>query len=116
MLHYFFERFLIKKYISVGEDFGDAISYSFMGEIVGFDSLEKKFKKLEKKIIEKGYIPYSIEDFVKAGGYGHPLPELKKYPKYNKSQVLKIIDTNDKAISYSKEMQTSDDAIINQLR
>ena len=114
MLHYFFEKYLIEKYKSVGEDFGDAISYSFMGEIVGFNRLEKKFKKLEKKIIEKGYIPYTIEEFVNAGGYGHPLPELKKIPE--KSQVLKILDTNEKAIKYSKEMQNSDGAIINQLR
>ena len=108
----FFEKRLIAKYISVGEDLGDAISYSYMGEIVGFERLKKKFIKLQSKIIARGYLPYTLKEFVDAGGWGKKLPVLKKDTS-NKSDSIKKI--NLEGLSYSEETQKSPNTLLNRL-
>ena len=52
------------------------MSYSFMGECHGFDKTKKKFNKLESKVVKLGLEPLDIQDFISAGGYGKPLPEV----------------------------------------
>jgi hypothetical protein len=111
-LDLFFEKKLIAQYISIGKDLGDAVSYSYMGEISGFKNLKKKFIKLQDKIISKGYTPYTLQDFVEAGGYGKNLPPLHK--DYS-AQSLIIKKNNLDGLGYSEEIQKSPNSILNQL-
>lgn len=111
-LNLFLEKRLIARYIEVGKDLGDAISYSYMGEIDGFGRLKKKFIKLQNKIISKGFTPYTIEQLVEAGGYGKNLPILKK--DYS-SESIKIGNCNIEDISFSEKIQKSPNTLINNL-
>jgi hypothetical protein len=106
----FFEKRLIDKYIYVGEDLGDAVSYSYMGEISGFNRLKKRFIKLQNKIISKGFTPYTLEHLVEAGGWGKDLPPLKK--EYN-PEAYEIGLNNIRDISYSEKIQKSKNSLLN---
>ena len=74
-----YQKWVIYRYKKVGLLYGDMLSYIFIaGKAVGFDRVERKFNKLEKKITEMGFIKLEIDDFVSSGGYGKPLPEIKR--------------------------------------
>lgn len=112
LIKLFLEKKLLNRYTEVGKDLGDAISYSYMGQICGFKKLKKKFVKLQNRIVAKGYTPYTINQLVDAGGYGNILPVLKK--EYNKDAV-DIAKRNIEDIHYSEEIQNSPNALINHL-
>jgi hypothetical protein len=90
-----YKDYQIKKYIELGKTLGDAMSYSYMGQIHKFDSLVKRFQEQESKIIEYGIKPYTLDEFIDFGGYGISLPQIEKgYPeikkeiqKYNKEMI-----------------------------
>ena len=76
-----FERFMTdkrieKRYAEAGRIFGDAVSYIYMGECVGFDSMLAKWEKLEAEYAKRGYRTLPVDDFVAYGGYGTPLNDL----------------------------------------
>ena len=72
-----YRKWTLYRYKKIGLIYGDMLSYWFMGKAVGFDSVEKKFKKLERKVEEFGLKPVPVEDFIRAGGYGKPLPDIE---------------------------------------
>jgi len=77
-----FARFLTdkqveKRYVKVGATFGDAVSYIYMGECVGFEKLLAKWEKWEAEYAKRGYRTLPLDDFVSYGGYGTPLKGLK---------------------------------------
>ena len=75
------ERFMTdkqveKRYAEAGRVFGDAVSYIYMGECVGFDGLLAKWEKWEAEYAKRGYRTFPVDDFVAYGGYGTPLKDL----------------------------------------
>lgn len=105
--------YYIKKYNSTGKILGDALSYSFIGQISGFDSLVKQFIKLETQIIKLGYVPRNLNDFIEAGGYGKSLDPLKKIKELD--NIEQIIQDNKDIIEESRLRQGSKNTIIKKL-
>lgn len=64
------EKIVIHKYVSTGLHWGDATSYDFMGEPLGYKSLCKKMDVWELEYEKLDYIPLDRERWVEAGGYG----------------------------------------------
>lgn len=62
--------FLAKRYYKVGCTLGDMVSYSYLGEPIGYSRWERKLKRLEAEYIRRGFKPIPFDDFVQAGGYG----------------------------------------------
>ena len=71
-----FDPDVINEYRNAGIAIGDAVSYIYMGECIGFDKLLDKWETTERQFSELGYRTISLDDFVSAGGYGKDLPEL----------------------------------------
>lgn len=70
------ERFMTdkqveKRYTEAGRIFGDAVSYIYMGECVGFDGLLSKWAKWEVEYAKRGYRTLPVDDF-----YGMSLEDL----------------------------------------
>ncbi len=76
-----------QRYLNAGTEFGDAVSYIYMGECVGFEKMLDKWAKLEKEYASRGYKTISIDDFIKAGGYGKDISDLLMI-KVDKEQPL----------------------------
>jgi len=72
----FFKRRIVKKYFNAGLDFGDAVSYYYMGECIGFQKLFNKWQKYEKKYAALGFKTIPLDDFVSGGGYGVEIDNL----------------------------------------
>lgn len=77
----FFRRFksdksVQKTYTRAGLVFGDAVSYLYMGECVGFDFMHKRWQKWEEEYALRGYRTVSLDDFISAGGYGKNINHL----------------------------------------
>ena len=70
------DKWIEKHYAKAGRIFGDAVSYIYMGECVGFDSMLAKWEKLEAEYAKRGYRTLPVDDFVAYGGYGTPLKDL----------------------------------------
>lgn len=109
MLRNVYEKFIISKYKKLALEFGDALSYSFMGQIDKFGTLEKKFKKAQTKVISYGYVPYRAEVLVKCGGYGEPLPALMKG---SIDEISPIVTSINHVIEDSKALQKSEDTVL----
>lgn len=67
------DKIVEKKYISAGEVFGDAVSYLYMGECIGFEKLFRRWAAWEKEYARRGYRTISLDHFVDAGGWGKSL-------------------------------------------
>lgn len=67
-----------KKYINAGANFGDAVSYSYLGECVGFKRMLSCWEKNEAKYAKRGFRTLSLDIFISYGGYGKPLVGLSE--------------------------------------
>ena len=65
-----------QKYVGVGAQFGSAVSYIYMGECVGFESMLNRWADWEKEYVNRGYKTLSLDDFVELGGYGKSIESL----------------------------------------
>lgn len=63
-------------YLKVGADFGDVISYIYMGECDGFARMMKKWEKWERQYAALGYRTISLDRFTDYGGYGRVLDDV----------------------------------------
>lgn len=63
-------------YTEAGTTFGDAVSYLYMGECVGFREMLEAWRKWEKEYANRGYRTVSLNAFVNAGGYDVSLQGL----------------------------------------
>ena len=54
--------------MQAGAEVGDAISYAYMGECVGFDDMVKKWTTLEREYAARGYRTISVDDLIDYGG------------------------------------------------
>lgn len=65
-----------KKYLSIGESFGEMVSYLNAGKPCFFEETFEILKDLEKEYSDRGYRTISIDDFIDYGGYGKPISHL----------------------------------------
>ncbi len=68
---------LTKRYIDAGSQVGDAVSYTFMGECCGMESMVERWAKLEKRYATRGYRTISLDRFTSYGGYGKSLSDVE---------------------------------------
>lgn len=73
------DKQLSKAYMEAGAAFGDAVSYIYMGECIGFEELLTRWEELEAEWSRRGYQTFPIEEFVSLGGYGVPLKHFGSY-------------------------------------
>lgn len=64
---------VIEAYLTAGAQFGDVVSYLYMGECVGFEELLAKWEVAERAYAALGYRTLSIDDFEQLGGWGKPV-------------------------------------------
>lgn len=65
-----------RNYVELGAEFGDALSYSYMGEAVGLPLMLNSLAHWEKEYARRGYRPVSINRFVSLGGYGKSIDDV----------------------------------------
>ena len=70
------DNFVQRRYENSGKGFGDNVSYIYMGECIGFENHLNKWADWEKEYANRGYRTVSLDNFVKAGGYGKPIDDL----------------------------------------
>lgn len=61
---------LCQKYLQAGGQFGEAVSYLYMGECVGFEQLLDEWSFWEQEYLRRGFASLSLDDFIRYGGYG----------------------------------------------
>lgn len=76
-----FKRFLSDRkvkesYLDAGNLVGAAVSYSYMGEPIGFKRMVRRWESWEREYVRRGYRTISLDEFIESGGYGKPLPNL----------------------------------------
>lgn len=71
-----YDEEVVQRYIDAGAIFGDAVSYIYMGECVGFEDRLKDWEEAEQAYAALGYRTISLDDFVSFGGYGKELQGL----------------------------------------
>jgi len=69
-------EWVVEHYVRSGAVFGEALSYLYMGECIGFHGMKERFAKLERLYAEYGYRTIPLEDFVEYGGYGKKIDHL----------------------------------------
>lgn len=77
----FFRKFLSNdtvetRYVKAGAVFGDAVSYLYLGECIGFKKLLNTWAEWEKEYARRGYRTVSLDRFVELGGYGKPIDDV----------------------------------------
>ena len=75
-------------YVEAGADFGDAVSYAYMGECQGFEKMLSDWTKWELEYSARGYKTISLDDFIEYGGYGKPLKGLGVKRKPEEEVIL----------------------------
>ena len=60
-------------YVKAGGVFGDAVSYLYLGECIGFADLLKDWERWEAEYARRGFRTQPIDAFVSYGGYNTPI-------------------------------------------
>ncbi len=63
-------------YVNAGKNFGDAVSYIFLEECLGFDAMHTSWAEWEREYAHRGFRTISVDDFIAAGGYGRDISPL----------------------------------------
>jgi len=115
------DRTVEQKYVQAGAQFGDAVSYIYLGECIGFEGLLDAWGKWEQEYARRGYRTVPLDAFVGLGGYGQSIDHLLGQKRdaeeepvfhaeiYREDYLGKIspaIDLND-LINGSKESQSA---------
>lgn len=69
----FSDQYVKKRYKQAGAIFGDASSYSFMGECANVKRLLGSWAFWEQEFIRRGYRSVSLDQFIGYGGWAKPL-------------------------------------------
>lgn len=77
-----------KAYLDSGYNFGDAVSYLFIGKCVGFDDQQLAWEKAEEQYAQLGYRTISLDEFIAAGGYGKDINHLVKVNREPNEPVI----------------------------
>lgn len=79
---------IVDRYVVTGLEFGDAVSYIYMGECVGFIRLLDEWQQAERDYSLLGYRTCSLDDFIAAGGWGKELENLKVAREIDEAPVF----------------------------
>lgn len=79
---------LVQKYIKAGAEFGDAVSYLYIGECIGFEELLNAWAKKEKEYADKGFRTIPIDDFILYGGYGKEIKGINQLRKPKEEPIF----------------------------
>lgn len=74
--HLLTDRFVAKMFWRAGINYGDMLSYAFMGKSVGFDRAKKQYEYWKKEYVRRGFLAPPIKEFIDAGGYGKCIDHL----------------------------------------
>lgn len=77
-----------ERYRRAGAVFGDAVSYLYMGECIGFKDRLDDWALWEKEYARRGYATFSIDAFVELGGYGRSIEGFGRRLKDGEVAVL----------------------------
>lgn len=77
-----------QKYIDAGASFGDAVSYSYAGEVVGFQEMLKNWEAWEEEYARRGFRTISLDAFINFGGYGEPIDHILNKKRDEKEQPI----------------------------
>lgn len=78
LIGYLPEDKIVAEYVRAGKEFGDTISYLYMGEPVGLDALLENWARWERAYAQLGYHTISLDAFIQIGGWGtDPKPWLR---------------------------------------
>jgi hypothetical protein len=99
---FYLNKIIIPKYTKNAMIFGEMLSYSYMGEPIGFAKRERLNLKYAGKLIEQNLKPWDYNEMA-AVGWGHALPELKQFG----SEMEKIEWLKDNLVDHllTKEVQ-----------
>src|SRR3990172_1916216 len=64
------------RYVQAGANFGDAVSYLYMGECTGFKELLNKWAGWEEEYARRGYKTLSLDKLTGLGGYGKSIDDV----------------------------------------
>ena len=70
------DSYIEKRYVRAGATFGDAVSYIYIGECIGFEGLLNKWANWEEEYALRGFRTVSLGRFVDLGGYGKPVDDV----------------------------------------
>ena len=62
------DRTVEARYVRAGGRFGDAVSYVYMGECIGFKRMLHAWARWEKEYARRGYRTLSLDTFEEYGG------------------------------------------------
>lgn len=77
-----------KRYARSGSRFGDAVSYLYMGECVGFEGLLTTWESWEREYSRRGFRTLSVDALIDHGGYGIELQGLGQQRDAGEEPVL----------------------------
>lgn len=105
-----------KFYVQAGATFGDAVSYIYMGECVGFRDRLAKWAGWEQEYSSRGYTTISLDDFIGLGGYNKPITHLlrqkrgKTEPPIHHAQIFQkeYLGKIPPVVNLEKLMETSE--------
>jgi len=75
-------------YVEAGTEFGEAASYDYLGECVGFRGMFSDWAKWELEYSRRGYRTVPLDNFIDHGGYGNPLKGLGIKREINERVIL----------------------------
>lgn len=65
-----------QRYVRSGAIFGDAVSYIYLGECIGFEKLLTTWDIWEEEYARRGFRTISLDRFVDLGGYGRSVNDV----------------------------------------
>lgn len=69
------QKKIVDEYRNAGSDFGNAVSYLYLGECIDFREKFERWEAAEQAYAGLGFRTLSIDDFVQIGGYSNTLDE-----------------------------------------
>jgi hypothetical protein len=81
-------EYIVEQYVRSGAVFGEALSYLYMGECVGFHGMKERWTQLERLYAGLGYRTISLESFVEYGGYGKAIDHLVRVKRADDEQPV----------------------------
>lgn len=92
-----FNQVTLKRYKYLASYFGDMLSYSHLGEPVGFQAIKQKLKKYNQILLNHNLRPYTMQELNESGWSGQDLPELTVLNEEQHKQIFLSIWEEDEA-------------------
>lgn len=97
--------FIMRRYTKNAYTFGTMLSYSYMGEAVGYKKAEAANLKFALKLIKLNIRPWSYEEMAGVG-WGQELPKLEEFKSLEEKKLWLLEQEVDALVT--KEIQKID--------